>query len=191
MNSKLGSDQYGSGATGEQDNKGKDANGGKLSKDASGEKGKNKKKVGSKKTQKKAENIEETFQIPNTLTPPPLELPATSRRDLEKDTASARDRKQQEGWLGPRGPGPDCSMRVSPNSGFKFLPAVEFTPLKIGFGWHFGSSLDCNSIRGRLKLGFHIVVSVVSVLSKKFLRQIQPYGNLTHNRPIRQIQRVV
>ena len=120
LNSKLGSDQYGSGATGEQDNKGKDANGGKLSKDASGEKGKNKKKVGSKKTQKKSENIEETFQIPNTLTPPPLELPATSRRDLEKDTASARDRKQQEGWLGPRGPWPDCSMRVSPNSGFKF-----------------------------------------------------------------------
>ena len=41
-----------------------------------------------------------------------------------------------------------------------------------------------------LKPGFHIVVpvvSVVSVLSKKFLRQIQLYGNLTHNRPIRQI----
>ena len=47
---------------------------------------------------------------------------------------------------------------------------------------------------GSFKPGFHIVVSVVSVvsvLSKKFLRQIQPYGNLTHNRPRRQIQRVV
>ena len=47
------------------------------------------------------------------------------------------------------------------------------------------------------KPGFHTVVSVVSaisVLSKKFLRQIQLYGNLTHNCPvqqIRQIQRVV
>ena len=37
--------------------------------------------------------------------------------------------------------------------------------------------------RNKLKPGFHIVVSVVSVvsvLSKKFLRQIQPYGNPTH-----------
>ena len=45
-----------------------------------------------------------------------------------------------------------------------------------------------------LKPGFHIVVSVVSVvsvLSKKFLRQIQLYGNLAHNRPIRQIQHVL
>ena len=42
-----------------------------------------------------------------------------------------------------------------------------------------------------LKPGFHIVASVVSVLSKIFLQQLQPYGNLTHNRPIRQIQRVV
>ena len=44
-----------------------------------------------------------------------------------------------------------------------------------------------------LKPGFHIVVSVVSVvsvLSKKFLRQIKPYGNLTHNRPIRQIRQI-
>ena len=45
--------------------------------------------------------------------------------------------------------------------------------------------------RTLVKPGFHIVVSVVSVLSKKLLRQIQPYGNLTHNRPIRQIQRVL
>ena len=58
-------------------------------------------------------------------------------------------------------------------------------------------ALMCLSLGGFtllfLKPGFHIVVSVVSVvsvLSKKFLRQIQPYGNLTHNRPIRQIGQI-
>ena len=45
-----------------------------------------------------------------------------------------------------------------------------------------------------LKPGFHIVVSVVSVLRKKFIGQIQLYGNLPYNCSIlqkRQIQLVV
>jgi len=45
-----------------------------------------------------------------------------------------------------------------------------------------------------LKPGFHIVVSVVSVVRKKFIGQIQLHGNLPHKRSIqkkRQIQLAV
>ena len=45
-----------------------------------------------------------------------------------------------------------------------------------------------------LKPGFHIVVSIVSVVRKKFIAQIQLYGNLPYNCSIqqkRQIQLVV
>ena len=45
-----------------------------------------------------------------------------------------------------------------------------------------------------LKPGFHIVVSVVSVVRKKFIGQLQIYGNLPHKCSIqkkRQIQRFV
>jgi len=44
------------------------------------------------------------------------------------------------------------------------------------------------------KPGFHIVVSVMSVVQKKFIRQIQLYGNLPYNRSMRQkrqIQRIL
>ena len=41
-----------------------------------------------------------------------------------------------------------------------------------------------------LKPGFHIVVSVVSVVRKKFVRQIQLCGNLPYNRSIRQKRQI-
>ena len=41
-----------------------------------------------------------------------------------------------------------------------------------------------------LKPGFHIVVSVVSVVRKKFARQIQLCGNLPYNRSIRQKRQI-
>ena len=59
--------------------------------------------------------------------------------------------------------------------------------------WSFTSASVFSYIVLIFKPGFYLVVSVVSVVSvllKKFLRQIQPYGNLTHNRPIRQIRQI-
>ena len=61
------------------------------------EKENSKKKNASKKSQQNVEDNEEKFEIPKISTPPPIKLPVKAREELEKDTASDRDRKQQEG----------------------------------------------------------------------------------------------
>ena len=63
--------------------------------DAKGNLKKGKKPV-AKKVTKKVDSLEDKFKIPKMRTPPPIKMPARGDKTLEKDSASAKDRKMQE-----------------------------------------------------------------------------------------------